>query len=217
MSESGRTRWRVPAPVRSGRRRRFVGEHCPREGHPVPEPLIDLLRLRTTPPAVPPGFLERPRLDERLTAATSRAAHVALCGTRPRQDAHSRVMDQAPIRAECRLVVVGRHRQRPASVLVDLLGALTINGAVPIDSPLRDLVPAVRFDIHAINADQRRARCTVRAGGSGPGRLPRDHRRPGTAVRSNGCWIISRRSCTSSWSTRADPPLDYSGDGSPGN
>ncbi len=37
----------------------------------------------------------------------------------------------------------------PQAFWSDLLGALTINGAVPLDSPLRDLVPAVRFDVHA--------------------------------------------------------------------
>ena len=37
----------------------------------------------------------------------------------------------------------------PQAFWSDLLGALTINGAIPLDSPLRQLIPAVRFDIRA--------------------------------------------------------------------
>jgi LuxR family maltose regulon positive regulatory protein len=37
----------------------------------------------------------------------------------------------------------------PQAFWADLLGALTINGAIPRQSPLRDLVPAVRFDVYA--------------------------------------------------------------------
>ena len=115
----------------------------------MPEPLINLLRLRTTPPAVPPGFLERPRLDERLAAATSRPLTLLCAGP-----GHGKTLALASwikhrSGANVAWLALDETDNDPQAFWSDLLGALTINGAVPLDSPLRDLVPAVRFDVHA--------------------------------------------------------------------
>jgi len=37
----------------------------------------------------------------------------------------------------------------PQAFWVDLLDALTTSGAIPLDNPLSDLIPAVRFDTQA--------------------------------------------------------------------
>ena len=113
------------------------------------EPLISLLRLRTTPPAVPTGFLERPRLDERLTTATSRPLTLVCAGP-----GHGKTLTLASwVRQRSgrniAWLALDETDNDPQAFWSDLLGALTINEAVPIDSPLHDLIPAVRFDVHA--------------------------------------------------------------------
>ena len=115
----------------------------------MPEPLINLLRLRTTPPAVPPGFLERPRLDEKLTAATSRALTLLCAGP-----GHGKTLTLASwvrhrSRGNVAWLALDDTDNDPQAFWFDLLGALAVSGAVPIDSPLRDLVPAARFNTEA--------------------------------------------------------------------
>ena len=115
----------------------------------MPEPLINLLRLRTTPPAVPPGFLERPRLDEKLTAATSRALTLLCAGP-----GHGKTLTLASwvrhrSRGNVAWLALDDTDNDPQAFWFDLLGALAISDAVPINSPLRDLVPAARFNTEA--------------------------------------------------------------------
>lgn len=114
----------------------------------MPEPPSNVLQLRTIPPVVPPGFLERPRLMDHLTAAAS--CPLTLLSAGP---GHGKT-----------LTLAGWSRQQPSGRVawlslddsdndpqafwVDVLGALTSTGAIPPDSLLRDLVPAARFDTH---------------------------------------------------------------------
>ena len=91
----------------------------------MPEPLIDLLRLRATPPAVPPGFLERPRLDERLTAAASRPLTLLCAGP-----GHGKTLTLASwIRhrtdAHVAWLSLDDNDNDPQAFWSDLLGALT--------------------------------------------------------------------------------------------
>jgi len=115
----------------------------------VSEPLIDLLRLRTTPPAVPAGFLERPRLEERLTAAASRPLTLLCAGP-----GHGKTLTLASwiknrTGEDVAWLSLDDTDDDPQAFWADLLGALTISSAVPHNSPLRDLVPAARFDTYA--------------------------------------------------------------------
>lgn len=116
----------------------------------MPEPLMDLLTFRTTPPAVPPGFLERPRLDEGLTAAAIRPLTVLCAGP-----GHGKTLALASWKIarpseKIAWLSLDEADNDPQAFWFDLLGALTINGAIPVNSSLRDLIPAVRFDTHAL-------------------------------------------------------------------
>ena len=114
------------------------------------EPLINLLGLRTTPPAVPPGFLERPRLDERLTAAASRPLTLVCAGP-----GHGKTLalaswirrhPGASMSPGCRWTTPTTTRRRSGRTC-----SARSPSAVPfrLISPLRDLIPGVRFDVHA--------------------------------------------------------------------
>ena len=112
-------------------------------------PMINLLGLRTTPPAVPPGFLERPRLEAGLTAAASRPLTLVCAGP-----GHGKTLALAawirrqPGRSIAWLSLDDTDND-PQAFWSDLLSALTTSGAVPVISPLRDLIPGVRFDVQA--------------------------------------------------------------------
>lgn len=111
----------------------------------------DLMRLRATPPAVPPGFLERPRLAKQLTEAATHPLTVVCAGP-----GHGKTLALASWL---------QHRAgRPAAWLTlddsdnaaqafwsDVLGALILTGCVPANNPLRELRPAPRFDDRAVD------------------------------------------------------------------
>ena len=107
---------------------------------------VSLLRLRAAPPAIPPGFVRRARLEDRLTAA---AAHpVTLISAGPGDGktltlASWSRMDTAPGPvAWLALDETGNDLQAFWS---DLLGSLTVSDAVPTDSALREVAPAAGF------------------------------------------------------------------------
>jgi LuxR family maltose regulon positive regulatory protein len=135
--------------IGSGGKRLFVGSVRPREGRPVPESWIDSLRLRATPPAVPPGFLERPRLDERLTAAASRPCTLLCAGP-----GHGKTLAVASwishrTGEDVAWLSLDDTDNDPRAFWSDVLGALIITGSIPVDSPLREVSPAGRFDVNA--------------------------------------------------------------------
>jgi len=108
-----------------------------------------LLRLRTTPPAVPPGFLDRPRLDEAISAAAAHPLTLLCAGP-----GHGKTLALASwikhrTEGNVAWLALDDTDNDPQAFWASLLAALTINGAIPPESPLRQLIPAVRFDIHA--------------------------------------------------------------------
>jgi len=112
----------------------------------VRDQFVSLLRLRAAPPAIPPGFVRRARLEDRLTAA---AAHpVTLISAGPGDGktltlASWSRMDTAPGPvAWLALDETGNDLQAFWS---DLLGSLTVSDAVPTDSALREVAPAAGF------------------------------------------------------------------------
>ncbi len=103
-----------------------------------------LLRLRTAPPAVPPGFVLRPRLEDRLAAGSAGPVTLVSAG--------------AGAGKTLTLAAWARHAPVPVTWLAvddtdndlqafwsDLLGALTVSDSVPGDSPLRHITPAAGF------------------------------------------------------------------------
>jgi LuxR family transcriptional regulator, maltose regulon positive regulatory protein len=53
---------------------------APGPGSPTGGQVNALLRLRASPPAVPPGFVERPRLSDRLTEAADHPVTLVSAG-----------------------------------------------------------------------------------------------------------------------------------------
>ncbi len=111
--------------------------------------MINLLRLRTTPPVVPPGFLERPRLEELLTAAVSRPLTLLCAGP-----GHGKTLTLASWlqhRAGKNIawLALDDTDNDPEAFWSDLLTALTNSTAVPLDNSLRELIPGTRFGVPA--------------------------------------------------------------------
>jgi LuxR family maltose regulon positive regulatory protein len=107
---------------------------------------LDQLRLRTSPPAVPTGFVRRPRLAGLLTVG---AAHpVTLISAGP---GHGKTLTvaswarsgNAPGRVAW--LTVDDTDNDLQAFWADVLGALAISGAVPPGSPLAEMAPAAGF------------------------------------------------------------------------
>lgn len=105
-----------------------------------------LLRLRASPPAVPPGFVDRPRLEERLTAAA--ALPVTLLSAGP---GYGKTLTVASWAVRCDTpgrvawLSVDDTDNDLQAFWSDVLGALEIVGALPSGSALRELAPASGF------------------------------------------------------------------------
>ena len=105
-----------------------------------------LLRLRASPPAVPPGFVRRPRLERRLAAASRHP--VTLISAGPGYGKTLTAAFWATHRPESERVAwlsVDESDNNPQAFWSDLLGALAIVGALPAGSTLLDVVPAAGF------------------------------------------------------------------------
>jgi len=148
----------------------------------VPDQVGIRLRLRPPQPGAAAGLVHRPRLQQQLTRGTTRP--VTLVSAGPGSGKTSTIADWAASRAGgadppavAWLTVDGTDNDLP-TFWADVLAALTVSGALPTGSPLRDLARAMRSNEVA-------APMSPRTNGF-PGR------RCGTGVR---CLRDSRREC----------------------
>ena len=110
------------------------------------EQFLGQLQLRALPPAVPAGYVRRPRLAERLTAGA--AQPVTLLSAGPGYGKTLTVASWArcgnpPGRVAW--LTVDETDNNLTAFWADVLGALAISGAVPTGSPLAEVAPADGF------------------------------------------------------------------------
>jgi len=127
----------------------------------VHDQLASLLRLRSLPPTLPPGFVHRQRLLDQLNVGTARPVTVLSAGpgygktlTLASWYHQGATPDGAPPSGAAPsrvawLAVEETDNDVPA-FWSDVLGALTIGDAVPADSALRQVVPAAGFGAHEV-------------------------------------------------------------------
>ena len=117
-------------------------------GRAVSVQLPSLLTLKAVPPAVPPGLVRRPRLEERLTKGAMRPFTLVSAGPGAGKTlalASWVAAEVAP--APVSWLSLDHSDNEPRTFWSDLLWALTASGAVPADSPLLDIIPAAGFGI----------------------------------------------------------------------
>ena len=112
----------------------------------MPDRLQSLLKLKAHPPAVPPGFVVRPRLVAALTSAAQRPLTLVSAGPGAGKTlALAAWAAGADADAPIAWLSLEPQDNDPQSFWSQVLGALRRSGAVPASSPLRDMMPASTF------------------------------------------------------------------------
>ena len=104
------------------------------------------LRLRATPPAVPPRLVRRPQLEALLSRGETQP--VTLLSAGPGSGKTLTVaswLSGGAFRGVAAWLTVDDTDNDLATFWADVLGALTVAAVLPADSVLRDLVPAAAF------------------------------------------------------------------------
>jgi len=117
-----------------------------REAGAVPERLQSLTLLKSQPPVIPPSLVRRRRLDDLLSAGTSKSFTLLCAGPGAGKTlavASWTAAGLAP--GPVAWVSLDSTDNDPQAFWSDLLGALVGSGAVPTGSPLRDIIPASSF------------------------------------------------------------------------
>ena len=107
---------------------------------------IGFLRLRASPPAVPAGFVRRPRLEDRLTDGV--AHPVTLVSAGPGYGKTLTLASWARPGVAPGVVAwltIDETDNDPRAFWSDVLAALTVGGALPPGSALLEVVPAAGF------------------------------------------------------------------------
>ena len=109
-------------------------------------PFMSQLRLRASPPAVPPGLVARARLDALLSRSATQPVTLLSAGPGSGKTltVASWLGGDGFGGAAAWLTVDGTDNDL-ATFWADVLGALTVGAALPVDSALRELVPAAAF------------------------------------------------------------------------
>lgn len=106
---------------------------------------LSQLRLRALPPAVPPGLVRRAHLGELLTLGAARPVTLVSAGPGSGKTLSvSSWLGGNGFHGAAWLTVESTDNDL-ATFWADVLGAMTVSGALPADSTLRDLVPASAF------------------------------------------------------------------------
>ena len=122
----------------------------------MPDQFTSLLRLRSLPPTLPPGFVHRRRLLDQLTEGTTRPVTVLSAGPGYGKTLtlaswyHHRAAPPGAASAVVAWLAVEQTDNDVQTFWTDVLGALTIGDAVPADSALRQIVPAAGFGAHQV-------------------------------------------------------------------
>ena len=125
-------------------------------GEPVHDQFASLLRLRSLPPTLPPGFVHRQRLLDQLTEGTARPVTVLSAGPGYGKTLtlaswyHQGVAPSGAAPSRVAWLAVEETDNDVPAFWSDVLGALTIGDAVPADSALRHIVPAAGFGAHEV-------------------------------------------------------------------
>ena len=105
-----------------------------------------LLRLRASAPAVPAGFVRRPRLEDRLTEGVARPVTLVSAGP-----GYGKTLTLASwtslgsVPGAVAWLTLDDTDNDLQAFWSDVLGALAISGALPLGSALLDVVPAAGF------------------------------------------------------------------------
>ncbi len=108
--------------------------------------LSSQLRLRASPPTVPPGLVPRRELEEALDRGT--AGPVTLVSAGPGSGKTLTVaswLTHTGVRGSAAWLTVDDTDNDMSRFWADVLGALALGGVLPVGSPLRELVPAAAF------------------------------------------------------------------------
>ena len=112
-----------------------------------------LLRLRVTPPAVPAGYLHRPRLADMLTAGAAGPVTLVSAGPGSGKTLTMAAWARGPvIPGAVAWLAVDDSDNDLQTFWSDVLGALTVGAAVPADSALRQMMPAAGFGAREVAA-----------------------------------------------------------------
>ena len=108
--------------------------------------LSSQLQLRATPPAVPPGLVQRRHVEAMLSQGSTRPVTLLSAGPGSGKtlSVASWLGGQGFPGGTAWLTVDGADNDLP-TFWADVLGALTVGGVVPADSALRELAPAAGF------------------------------------------------------------------------
>src|SRR5689334_3545199 len=104
------------------------------------------MMLKAKPPSVPPGLVQRPRLEEQLSLAAQRPLTLVSAGPGAGKTlavAAWAAGGAAPSRVAW--LSLDNADNDPRTFWADLLGALAESGAVPQGSPLGEIIPASGF------------------------------------------------------------------------
>ena len=107
--------------------------------------LASQLRLRASPPTVPPGLVRRRKVEALLSSRRRAAGDSGQRRTRLGQNPLGGVLVGSAKVTGAAWLTVDETDNDLATFWADVLGALTVAAVLPADSALRDLVPAAGF------------------------------------------------------------------------
>ena len=113
----------------------------------MPEYAPSLTALKTRPPALPAGLVDRPALSERLSAAVQQSVTVVSSGPGTGKTLTLASWSTTRATSPVAWLSLDESDNDLRTFWSDLIHALIASGGVPGDSPLRDISPAAEFGV----------------------------------------------------------------------